>query len=441
MSMTEKISKWLMPFASKMANQRHLVAIRDSFVDISPIIIANSLFILLNALIFSNETVNEYVDLSSLSDLALMVNNGTLGIMTIFVTFLIGYRMTSHYISTGKIKRENLSELHAGILSLAIAMIMFPLFNEATLADSQETVEVTGVYLQSLTSSGGMFVGIIAALLGTELLVRLSNREKLRIKMPDGVPPAVAGSFNALIPECLTIAVFAIVTFAIVKGTGQSVPDIIQLIISVPLQKAMESPVGLFVVQIFTQVLWFFGLHGQNIVSSVTSPPMLTAIQQNVDAFNVGDAIPNIVTNPWIGMYTLFGGTGAILPMLIAIVWVSKRKDYKNIAKIGLLPSFFNVSEPIMFGLPVVMNPYLAIPFIGIPLVNLAIAYPLTVLGLVGRSVVIPPWVLPPIITTWVTTAGDIPATLLSVVLFILDIFLYMPFILAANRGMQENIE
>ncbi|MCF1675540.1 PTS sugar transporter subunit IIC, partial [Tetragenococcus halophilus] len=126
--MTEKISKWLMPFASKMANQRHLVAIRDSFVDISPIIIANSLFILLNALIFSNETVNEYVDLSSLSDLALMVNNGTLGIMTIFVTFLIGYRMTSHYISTGKIKRENLSELHAGILSLAIAMIMFPLF-------------------------------------------------------------------------------------------------------------------------------------------------------------------------------------------------------------------------------------------------------------------------------------------------------------------------
>jgi len=140
-------------------------------------------------------------------------------------------------------------------------------------------------------------------------------------------------------------------------------------------------------------------------------------------------------------MYTLFGGTGAILPLLIAIIWVSKRQDYKNIAKIGLLPSLFNVSEPVMFGLPVVMNPYLAIPFIGISLVNLAIAYPLTVLGLVGRSVVIPPWVLPPIVTTWVTTAGDIPATLLSIILFVLDIFLYMPFVLAANRGMRENIE
>lgn len=92
-----------------------------------------------------------------------------------------------------------------------------------------------------------------------------------------------------------------------------------------------------------------------------------------------------------------------------------------------------------MFGIPVVMNPFLMLPFIFVPLINLAIAYPLTVLGLVGRSVVIPPWILPPIITTWVTTAGDIPATILSIALFILDIFLYMPFVMASNKALQKE--
>ncbi|MGX7417233.1 PTS sugar transporter subunit IIC [Carnobacterium gallinarum] len=439
MSVTDKISNLIMPVATKMANQRHLVAMRDSFIDIMPIIMANSLFTLFNALIFSNATINQYVDLSSLSDLALMVNNGTMGIMTIFITFLIGYRLAKHYISNGIIEKKNLSELHAGILSLALALIMFPLFNQVTPVGTTEAVDVSGVYLQSLTSSGGLFVGILAALLGTELLVKLSKSKKLRIKMPDGVPPAVAGSFNSLIPECLVIIIFAVGTFAIVKGTGLTVPDIIQTIISTPLQYAMESPFGLFVVQLFTQVFWFFGLHGQNIVSSVTSPPMLTAIQQNIDAFNAGQAIPNIVTNPWIGMYTLFGGTGAILPLLIAIFVASKRKDYQDVAKISLVPSLFNISEPVMFGIPVVMNPFLMVPFICVPLINLAIAYPLTALGLVAKSVVIPPWILPPILTAWVTTAGDIPATLLSLALFILDIFLYLPFVILSNKAMKNN--
>lgn len=439
MSFSDRISKMLTPLATKMANQRHLVAMRDSFIDIMPIIMASSLFTLLNSVVFTNETLNKFVDLSSLVEIGSMVNNGTMGIMTIFVTFLIGYRLSSYYINKGVIKRKNFNELHAGILSLALALIMFPLMNEVTPVNGTDPVEVSGVYLQTLTSSGGLFVGIIAALLGTELLLFFSKNEKLRIKMPEGVPPAVANSFNSLIPEVLVIVIFASLTFLIVTLTGKNIPEIIQSIISTPLQYAMESPFGLFVVQLFTQVFWFFGLHGQNIVSSVTSPPMLAAIQQNIDAFTAGKAVPNIVTNPWIGMYTLFGGTGAILPLLIAIFLVSKRKDYKDIAKIGLLPSFFNISEPVMFGIPVVMNPFLVIPFIAVPLINLAIAYPLTALGLVAKSVVIPPWILPPIITTWVTTAGDIPATILSIVLFVLDIFLYMPFVMASNKGIKKE--
>lgn len=433
---TKYLNKLLMPFATKIATQRHLIAIRDSFIDIMPIIMVNSLFTLLNSLVFTNATVLKVFPYSAkLVDIGTMVNQGTMGFMTILVAFLIGFRLSNYYISIGRISSKIVNPLHAGILSVGTTLIMFPLYNDVIPTGATKAVQVAGVYAQTLTSSGGMFVGIIAALISTELLVKISVKKKLQIKMPESVPPAVAQSFNTLIPESLVIILFAVITFTYVQVSGQTVPELITDLISAPLQVALESPIGLFVVQILTQILWFFGLHGQNIVSSVTSPSMLVAIQQNVSAFNAGHAVPNIVTNPWIGMYTLLGGTGAILPLLIAIFWGSKRKNYRDVAKLGLLPSIFNISEPIMFGIPVVMNPFLAIPFIFVPIINLAIAYPLTVFGLVARSVVIPPWTLPPILTAWVTTAGDIPATLLSAGLFILDIFLYLPFVIASNRG------
>ncbi|WP_318767520.1 PTS sugar transporter subunit IIC [Lactiplantibacillus carotarum] len=433
---TKYINKWLLPVASKVANQRHLIAIRDAFIDIMPIIMVNSLFILLNSLVFTNQTVvKAFPYATKLVDIGTMVNQGTMGFMTILVAFLIGFRLANHYISAGRIKSKDVNPLHAGILSIATTLIMFPLFNEVIPNGATKAVEVAGVYTQALTSSGGMFVGIIAALLSTELLVWISAKKKLQISMPDSVPPAVAQSFNTLIPESLVIILFAVVTFAYTQLSGQTVPQLITDVISAPLQVALESPLGLFVVQILTQILWFFGLHGQNIVSSVTSPSMLVAIQQNIDAFNAGHAVPNIVTNPWIGMYTLLGGTGAILPFIIAVFWGSKRKNYRDVAKLGLLPSIFNISEPIMFGMPVVMNPFFAVPFLLVPIINLAIAYPLTALGWVARSVVIPPWTLPPILTAWVTTAGDIPATILAAALFVLDIFLYLPFVLASNKG------
>lgn len=433
---TNYINKKLLPVASKIGNQRHLIAIRDAFIDIMPIIMVNSIFILLNSLVFNNARVLKVFPYAAkLVDIGTMVNQGTMGFMTVLVAFLIGYRLSNHYIAIGRINSKEVNPLHAGILSLATTLIMFPLYTDVIPVGATKVVQVAGVYAQTLTSSGGMFVGIIAALLSTELLVSISQKKKLQISMPDAVPPAVAQSFNTLIPESLVIILFAVVTFTYNQISGQTVPELITTIISAPLQFALESPLGLFVVQILTQILWFFGLHGQNIVSSVTSPTMLVAIQQNIDAFSAGHAIPNIVTNPWIGMYTLLGGTGAILPFLIAIFWGSKRKNYRDVAKLGLLPSIFNISEPIMFGIPIVMNPFFAVPFILVPIINLAIAYPLTALGLVAKSVVIPPWTLPPILTAWVTTAGDIPATLLAAFLFVLDIFLYLPFVLASNKG------
>ena len=125
MSISDKISKMVLPLATKIGNQRHLVAIRDAFVDITPIIMVNSLFILLNSLVLNQPAVLKvFPYAANLTQMGTMVNNGTMGFMTIFVTFIIGYRLLNSYIADGRIGNNDISPIHAGILSVATALIM-----------------------------------------------------------------------------------------------------------------------------------------------------------------------------------------------------------------------------------------------------------------------------------------------------------------------------
>ncbi|MGX7418083.1 PTS sugar transporter subunit IIC [Carnobacterium gallinarum] len=434
MNFIDNLSEKLLPIASKVNNQRHLGAIRDSFIVTMPLIMAASFFILLNAVVFSNEFVMKIIDLSALAGLAGIVNNGSMGILAILVCYNIGFNLATWYVKSGRINNPGFSPTHAGGLSLALMFMMMPLNSVVTLADGK-TAEVAGVYLQGLTSSSGLFLAMLAALLGTELFVALSRFKKLRISMPDSVPPAVATSFNSLIPEVLVIIIFVIVIFTLDQTTGLTVPQIVDTIIQTPLKGFVLSAPGMLFLQFISDTLWVFGMHGSSILSPIKSAPMLEAIQENMTAFEAGKHIPNIVTEPFIGSFGLLGGGGCILPLIFAIFIVSKRKEQKDIAKLGLAPSLFNIAEPIMFGLPVVMNPIFLIPCALIPSINLIIAYLATSAGLIGRTVAAAPWITPPVIQAWVSTGGNIPAALLAIILLVLDVILFIPFVLASNKA------
>lgn len=436
----DKFSNKLLPIATKLNNQRHLMAIRDSFIVTMPLIMAASLFILLNALIFSNAAVNKIIDLSKVADLAVLVNNGTLGILAILVAYNIGTNLGKWYLSNGKVSKGSFSPVHAGGLSVSLMFIMMPVTSEVTLT-SGKVAEASGVYLQTLTSSSGLFLAMLAGLLGTELFVRFSKIDKLKIKMPDSVPPAVASTFNSLIPEMLVIIVVAIPVFIITTVFNKSIPELINVIIQTPLKGFVLSAPGMLFIQFISDTLWVFGMHGSSILSPITTAPQLESIQENMQAFAAHHSIPNIVNAPFIGSYGLLGGGGCMLPLIIAIFIVSKRTDYKKVAKLAVAPSIFNIAEPIMFGLPVVMNPVFMIPAAIVPSLNLIIAYIFTSLNITGRMVAIAPWITPPIIQTWVSTAGDIPATLLTALLFVMDIIIYMPFVLAGNKAWKEQQE
>lgn len=439
MSFVDKLSEKLLPIVSKMNSQRHLLAIRDSFIITMPLVMAASIMVLLNALIFSNATVQQFIDLSPLADLAVIVNNGTMSILSVVVCYNIGWNLANHYIRSGEMDDPAFSAVHAGVLSVALLFILMPVKSIVTLTDGS-TAEATGVFMQSLTSSSGLATAMLASLLGTELFMKLAKIKRIKIKMPDGVPPAVATSFNSLIPETVVILIFAIFVFALNRLAGLDFPSLIELIIQTPLKAFVLSVPGILFLQFFSDFLWVFGMHGSSILAPIRQAPLLQSIQENMDAFSAGKEIPNIITEPFTNAFGLIGGGGCILPLVIAILWVSKRQEQRQIAKFGLTTCLFNITEPIMFGLPVVMNPIYMIPCALIPSVNLIIAYFATSIGLIEKTVAAAPWITPPVIQSFIATGGDIKAAILTVILIVLDVFLFVPFVLAANKARREGV-
>ncbi|MCD4990215.1 PTS sugar transporter subunit IIC [Enterococcus faecium] len=434
MKVVDRLSEKMLPIVSKMSSQRHLLAIRDSFIVTMPLVMAASVMVLLNALIFSNATVQRILDLSPLAELASIVNNGTMSILAIIVCYNIGWNLATHYIQTGVIDDPSFSPVHAGILSTAVMFILMPLSSTVTLMDGN-TAEATGVFLQSLTSSSGLATAMIAALVSTELFIKLAKMKSFKIRMPEGVPPAVATSFNSLVPEIVVILFFSVVVFTLNHTTGLNVPQLIELAIQTPLKAFVLSVPGILFLQFFSDFLWVFGMHGSSILAPIRQAPLLQSIQENMDAFSVGKEIPNIITEPFTNAFGLIGGGGCILPLVIAILWASKRQEQRSIAKFGLTICLFNITEPIMFGLPVVMNPIYMIPCAIIPSINLVIAYAATSLGIISKTVAAAPWITPPVIQSFIATGGDIRAAVLTVILIILDVFLFLPFVLAANKA------
>ncbi|EGP5736821.1 PTS sugar transporter subunit IIC [Enterococcus faecium] len=434
MKVVDRLSEKMLPIVSKMSSQRHLLAIRDSFIVTMPLVMAASVMVLLNALIFSNATVQRILDLSPLAELASIVNNGTMSILAIIVCYNIGWNLATHYIQTGVIDDPSFSPVHAGILSTAVMFILMRLSSTVTLMDGN-TAEATGVFLQRLTSSSGLATAMIAALVSTELFIKLAKMKSFKIRMPEGVPPAVATSFNSLVPEIVVILFFSVVVFTLNHTTGLNVPQLIELAIQTPLKAFVLSVPGILFLQFFSDFLWVFGMHGSSILAPIRQAPLLQSIQENMDAFSVGKEIPNIITEPFTNAFGLIGGGGCILPLVIAILWASKRQEQRSIAKFGLTTCLFNITEPIMFGLPVVMNPIYMIPCAIIPSINLVIAYAATSLGIISKTVAAAPWITPPVIQSFIATGGDIRAAVLTVILIILDVFLFLPFVLAANKA------
>ena len=186
-----------------------------------------------------------------------------------------------------------------------------------------------------------------------------------------------------------------------------------------------------------TNLLFFFGIHAGGIINPILEPPLLVAMQQNVEAFAAHQDIPNIIVLPFRDLYGHLGGTGSTIALLIVIFMLSRRKEHKEFAKMVIPTSVFNINEPIVFGFPILFNPFMLIPFVFGPLLLFTIAYFATYLGLVSPIVAYVPWSVPPLINGYLASGRDIRNVILQLILIVIQVLIYIPFLKLYERSMD----
>jgi PTS system cellobiose-specific IIC component len=411
----DKLSEKIMHLANWLGDNRYLMVLRDSFMLAFPLTMFGSIIVVINNLPFFNDDTK-----GMLSNLLGNGQNATMSIMTVFVTFGIGYYLSQSYDVEG---------IFGGAVAFSSFLILTPFFMST---ESGETV--SGVLSLDRLGAKGMFLGMIAAFVAAEIYCRVTKRG-WQIRMPDGVPPAVTKSFAAMIPAILTLTVFLVINAVMVGAFNANLHDVIYDVIQKPLTGLGSSLPATLVSIFFIQFLWFFGLHGQIIVNSVMDPIWNTLMLDNLEAYKAGESLPHIVTKPFMETFTVgLGGSGMTLAVVIILAFLMKKKQYTDIGRLALGPGIFNVNEPVIFGLPIVLNATILIPWVLAPIVVTTLNYLVMAAGIVpaptGVSV---PWTVP-IIASGVLATNSWLGGLLQVIDFLIVGMIWLPFLRALDK-------
>lgn len=423
-TLMNKMSKSLLPMASKMAANRYLMAIRNAFITIMPIIIGCSFCTLINSVFLGKGNYfDKWFHFQGMPIVNVLgaINSAGMSVMTLLIVYLIAKELGRYY------------KMDTGTVAVT-AVVCFLILTQFGV-DAKEGEYIRTYYL----GAAGLFTGFLSAFATVEIMRKLMSFKVLKITMPNSVSPAIAKSFNGMVPVILTMLILGVIRMG-TNALGKPLNDLIFNYLQQPISAMITSPIGIVFVYILYMLLWGLGIHSGFIISSpILEPIYLVNLTQNANLIAKHQAAVNVLTKPFSDSTMFMGGAGNMLALIIAIFIVSKRPDYKKIAKLGFVPSIFNISEPIMFGLPVVMNPILIIPMILSTLVGLGVGYLATITGIMGYTYILVPWTTLPLINAFLSTGGNFGALIVAAVILVLSVIIYMPFVQVMNRA--ENIE
>lgn len=414
--MQEFFGNKVVPAIMKFVSLKGVVALKDGLLYTMPLSIVGSVFLLL-----ANFPVQAVVDwLSSMGwmDPLNQAYGATFNISALVAVVGIAYEY---------VKKEGYQALNAGVLGFVVFLITT---NSFVVSESGEIV--SNVIDKTWTAGQGMITAILIGLI-VGWVYSWFMKHDIRIKMPAGVPEGVANSFTALIPA------FAIITGAtLVYSFFKFVLDTtfieaVYTVIQTPLQGMTDSLGGVIMMTFLTPFLWWFGVHGSTIVGGIMGPLLGANALANQAILDSGMALTienggRIVTGQFIDQFITVTGSGLTIGLVTYMIFFAKSKQCKELGKLGGVPGIFNINEPILFGTPIVMNPFLALPFIGMPVLSGIITYFALATGLVPLfSAITVPWTTPPIISGFII--GGWRAALLQAVILVLSFFAYLPFI------------
>lgn len=422
--MMKKLESIFMPLAESIGKNKYLMSIRDGFLVSTPLLIIGSIFLLIGN--FPITAWTDFIEAQGWAGFIGKPASATFDIMAILAVIGIAYAFAG---------RMNVDKIFGAATALVSWFIVMP-FTIDKVLDSGETISVSGIPF-NWVGSKGIFIGIAVAFLSVHIYAWVNSKGWV-IKMPDGVPPTVEQSFSALIPAGVTITVFCAINWLFALTPYGSAFQFVFDILQAPLLSLGNTLGAMVIAYIFLHFFWFFGVNGGSVVGAVFNPILQTLAAENAAALVAGQPIPNIISQQFQDLFATFGGCGSTLSLLIAMLLFCKSKRVTELAKLSLVPGIFGINEPIVFGLPIVLNPTILIPFMLVPTVNIVVSYIVMSMGLVPYCNGIQlPWTTPVIISGFLATnwAGAV----LQAILLVAGVFIYLPFIKIIDKQYLEE--
>lgn len=424
--MKDFVNKHILPPVMKFVNTKAIRALRDGMLLSLPFIMVGSLFLLLAS--FPVPSVAQWMDQTGLTRFWNQAYNASFGIVAVFAVVGIAYTWA---------KNDKVDPLPAGITAfVGFLIIMNPttavIDGSKTIISSAKAPSLLSGFIDRTWLGGqGMIAAIIIGMI-TGWIYSWFVKNKITIKLPDQVPPAVAGSFVALIPAAVLTALWLAVYAFFDKVAGTTLTEWIYHTIQTPLQGLSDSFGGILIMTLLVPFFWFFGVHGSTLVGGIIGPILSANALQNaaifkkygyVDAAHGG----HIVIQGLFDQFSTVTGAGMTIGLVVFMTFFAKSQQMRGIGKLALVPGIFNINEPVLFGVPLVLNPLLAVPFFIMPPLSAGSTYLLIKAGILpylnGVQV---PWTTPPVISGFLI--GGWKVAIWQAIILIVSFFLYLPF-------------
>lgn len=423
----QKFLKWietrLMPPMTKIGMQRHMVAIRNGVISTLSLILIGSFI-----MVFANFPIPAVAEWLAPHTANLTIPfRITMGLMAIYAFFAMGDSLAKSY---------DLDGVTGGVLSLAAFLTLtIPLNVDTVLTEAGEAA-IGWVLPMQYLGGAGMFSAILTMIFAVEIY-RFFIKRDITIKMPDGVPPAVGRSFGALLPGGFIIIFLWIVRVMLNFDINAFIMSIFN-----PIADLMGNNMfGALLPMIFIHLLWAAGVHGMNIIGSIVRPMWLMMLDANMAAMADGTPLtqlPYVAPEQFYQWFVTMGGAGVTL-VLVFLLFTCRAKYLRDMAKLTFVPGLFNINEPLIFGMPLMMNPVFTIPFVLNPIILTIVSYSAVRLGLVNGFVANVPWTLPAPIGAYMATGNDWRAIILVLVNLFIAGLIYYPFVKMYDKQMLEE--
>lgn len=422
------IEKSILPIANKIQRNKYLQAIQSAFMTLMPIMLIGGIITIITT------PFVDYTKMATTDSMynfykgwQLFVNNYgmplvilrsvTLSSISLWTSLAIAYFLAKHY-------KMNT------IITSVVSLLMFFILCTSVTKDGGLSNDFWG--------GEGLFAGIIIGIAVTELYRLFTTKKIGTIKMPDMVPPALKSSFASIFPIIFVTVICTIIAMLCNSILRITFPQAI-LNLFHPLVVTVDNAFGLSLSSILSQICWWFGIH-DTAVTSLLEPLMYSNYSANAAAYAKGIAaanLPHVWTEPLWWNWMVIGGSGATLALAVMVLRC-KSVQLKTVGKVAIIPALFNINEPLIFGLPIVLNPLFFIPWLLAPTINGLIAYICMAIGIVNKTFIYPGWNIPAPIAQFLSNM-DLRSIFLTLVMIIIDGLIYYPFLKVWDKQKLEE--